>query len=114
MQKNGFICFFYVDNIKFAFKKDQRNKIENTAISLSKALTIERKRELKWFLGLYIIRDCSKRALWLLPKAYIRKICNDFAPSTSTCQRPAMPMEILELLASSDNEDITDASETLY
>ena len=114
MQKNGIICFFYVDNIVFAFKKDQHNEVERTVALLSKALTIERKRELKWFLGLHVIRDRSKRALWLSQKAYIMKICNDFASSTSTSQLPATPMEILELFAVPDNEDITDASQTLY
>ena len=114
VQKNGIICFFYMDDIVFAFKKDQRDKVERTVAWLSKALTIERKEELKWFLGLHVIRDRSERALWLLQKAYIMKICNDFAPSTSTSRLPSTPMEILELLAVPDNEDITDASRTLY
>ncbi len=43
VQKNGIICFSYVDNIVFAFKKDQRDEIQRTVASLSKALTIERK-----------------------------------------------------------------------
>ena len=114
VQKDGIICFFYVDDIVFAFLKDQRDEVEKTVASLSKALTIERKGELKWFLGLHVIRDRSKRALWLSQKAYILKICNDLAPSTSTSRLPATPMEILELLAAPDNEDITDASRTLY
>ena len=114
VQKNGIICFFYVDDIVFAFKKDQRDEVERTVASLSKALTIERKEELKWFLGLHVIRDRSKGALWLSQKAYIMKICNDLAPSTSTSRLPSTPMEILELLAVPDNEDITDVSRTLY
>ena len=114
VQKNGIICFFYVDDIVFAFKKDQRDEVERTVASLSKALTIERKGELKWFLGLHMIRDRSERALWLSQKAYIMKICNDLAPITSTSRLPSTPMEILELLAVPDNEDITDASQTLY
>ncbi len=63
MQKNGIIYFFYLDNIVFAFKKEQRNEVERSVASLSKALTIERKRELKWFLRLHVIRDRSERAL---------------------------------------------------
>ena len=47
VQKNNIICFFYVNNIVFAFKKNQRKEVEKTIDSLSKALTIERKRELK-------------------------------------------------------------------
>ncbi len=114
VQKNGIICFFHVDDIVFAFKKDHRNEIERTVALLSKALTIERKGELKWFLGLHVIYDRSKRGLWLSQKAYIMKIYNDLAPNTSTSRVHSMPMEILELLAVPENEDITDASQTLY
>ncbi len=108
------ICFFYVNDIVFAFKKNPYDKIERTVVLLSKTLTIGRKGELKWFLGLHMIRDRSKRALWLLQKAYIIKIYNDLAPITSTSRLPSTPIEILELLAVPDNEDITDASRTLY
>ncbi len=114
MQQNGIIFFFYMDNIVFAFKKDQRDEVERIIASLSKALTIERKRELKWFLGLHVIRDRSKKALWLSQKAYIMKICNDFATNTSTRRLPSMSIEMFELLAVPDNKDITDASRTLY
>ncbi len=114
VQKTAIFYFFYMDNIVFAFKKDQCDEVERTVASLSKSLTIERKEELKWFLGLHMIHDCSKRALLLSQKAYILKICNDLAPSTSPSRLPSTPMEILELLAVLDNEDITDAWRTLY
>ncbi len=45
VQKNGIICFFYVDDIVFAFKKDYGDEIERTVASLSKALTIKKKGE---------------------------------------------------------------------
>ncbi len=47
VQKNGIICFFYLDNIVFAFKNDQRDKIKRTVASLPKTLRIDGKRELK-------------------------------------------------------------------
>ena len=47
VQKDGIICFFYKNNIVFAFKKDQRDEVEKTIAPLSKVLTIERKGELK-------------------------------------------------------------------
>ncbi len=34
VQKNGFICFFFVDDIVFAFKKDQCDKIKRPVASL--------------------------------------------------------------------------------
>ena len=84
LQKNGIICFFYLDNIVFAFQKNQRNEVERTVSSLSKALTIKRKRELKWFSRLQLICDHSEGALRLLQKAYIMKIYHDLVPRTST------------------------------
>ena len=114
MQKNGIIGFFYMDNIVFAFKKKQYDKVERLVSSLLKVLTIERKRELKWFLGLYIIHGRLKRALWLLQKAYIMKICNNLALSTNKSQLPVMPIKILELLAVPKSEEITNTFWTLY
>ncbi len=103
-----------MDDIVFAFKKNQRDEVETTVASLSKALTIERKGELKWFLGLHVICNRSERALWLSQKVYVIKICNDSPPCTSTSRLLFTQIEILELLAVPDNEDITDASRTLY
>ena len=114
IKKNGIIGFFYIDNIVFAFKKDQCDKFANIIVSLSKTFTIEKKRELKWFLGLYVICDYLKRALWLSQKAYIMNICNDLASNTSTNPLAATPIEILELLAAPDNENIMNESQTMY
>lgn len=47
MQKNGIICFFYVNNIVFAFKKEKTNEIKKIMISLLQILTIKKKKELK-------------------------------------------------------------------
>ena len=47
IQKNGIICFFYVDDIVFAFQKDQRKEVEKIMDALLKALTIKKKRELR-------------------------------------------------------------------
>ncbi len=61
-----------------------------------------------------MIRDRSEKALWILQKAYIIKMANDHAPNISTRRLSSIPMEILELWAVPDNEDITDTSRTLY
>ncbi len=97
IQKNVIICFFYISNIVLAFKRDQPDEVERTVASLSKSLKIVRKRELKRFLGLYLIRDRSKKALWLSKKTYIMKICNDLALSTITSRLPSTPMKIVEI-----------------
>ena len=90
VQKDGIIGFFYVDDVVFAFKKDRANKVKKIVESLSQALMIKVVGELKWFLELYVIRNSTKRTIWLL------KICNEFVP-TDPLRLPATPMEILEL-----------------
>ena len=55
VQRNGVICFFYVDDIVFAYRKDQSEEVKRTIASLLESLTLEDKGELKWFLGLNVI-----------------------------------------------------------
>lgn len=101
VQRDGIICFFYVDDIVFAFKKEQSDKVKKIVASLSQTLTIEVIGELKWFLGLDIIRNRSKRTVWLSQKAYILKIYNEL---------PTTPMEVTELVPAHEDEEITDSS----
>ena len=70
--------------------------------------------ELKWFLGLHGVRNRSKRTIWLSQKAYISKICSEFAPTSDTSRNPKTPMDIAELLPLSEDEEVSDASRTLY
>ena len=49
VQKNGIICFFYVDDIVFAYRKEQSEEVKRTIASISEAPTLEDKGELKWF-----------------------------------------------------------------
>ena len=63
VQKDGIIGFFYVDNIVFAFKKDRDNEVKKIVESLLRALTIKVVGELKWFLRLYVICNCTKRTI---------------------------------------------------
>lgn len=114
VQKNRVICFFYVDDIVFAFKKDQTSEVKQVVGQLSETLTLEEKGELKWFFGLHIIRDRLKRTLWLSQEAYISKICNELAP-TPEGKLPATPIDIIELLPITENdEQPTDITRILY
>ena len=117
VQKNGIICFFYVNDIVFAYQKEQRNEVKRTIAQLSESFTLEDKGELKWFLGLNVIRNRATQTMWLSQKAYISKICADLAPVPSEGRLPATPMEPAELLplsADSNEEQPTEASRTLY
>jgi len=57
--KGGIICFFFVDDIVFAFRKKDRDEVNHILSSLKKTFTMKDLGELKWFLGMHIIRDRS-------------------------------------------------------
>ena len=78
MLKGGIVVFFYVDNIIFCYKKTDKKKAQEVIKELSKEYQISIFGELKWFLGIYILRNCSQRLLWLSQEAYIEKIANQY------------------------------------
>ena len=63
VQKYSIIGFFYIDNIVFAYKKDQTKKIKRIRESLQQRLTIKKIGKLKWFLGLHVVWNCSKQTI---------------------------------------------------
>ena len=80
---------------------------------LQRTTTIKKVGKLKWFLGFHVICNRTKQTIWLSQKAYITKICNEFA-TKPTGRLPTTPMDIAELLPLSDKEEVPDASRTLY
>lgn len=100
MQKNIIICFFFVHNIIFAFKKKKRNKSKQIVNLPSKTLIIKVIGELKWFFGLYIICYWPNLILWLLEKEYIQKIYNKLAPTDKCSTRfPFILIKTIKLLS---------------
>jgi hypothetical protein len=66
MIKDGIICFYFVDDIVFAFKQHKREEVKTKIKSLKKAFIIKEIGDLKWFLGIYIICNQDQKSLWLL------------------------------------------------
>ena len=71
MMKDGIICFYFVDDIVFAFRQRDREKVQETVEGLKKTFTIKEIGELKWFLGMHIVRDRRKRSLWISQLSYV-------------------------------------------
>ena len=57
MIKNSIICFYFVDDIVFAFRQRDRLKVQSSVDKLKESFTIKKIRDLKWFLSMHIIRD---------------------------------------------------------
>ena len=55
MIKNSIICFYFVDNIMFAFRQHNKEEVKTKIRSLKKIFTIKEIGDLKWFLGMHII-----------------------------------------------------------
>jgi hypothetical protein len=59
------VVFYYVNNIVFAYKKQNKPLVNKAIKGLKKQFKITDYSELKWFLGIHILRDRQRRCLWL-------------------------------------------------
>jgi len=74
-----------------------QKKAQEAIKELSKEYQISTLGELKWFLGIHVLRDRSQRLLWLSQEAYIEKIANQYEIDL-TGRLPETPMAESELL----------------
>ena len=63
--------------------------------------------ELKWFLGIHVLRNRSQKKLWLSQEAYIEKIANQYKVDL-TARPPDTPMGETELLPSTQPLQMVD------
>jgi len=78
MINGGIIAFFYVDDIVICFRKKDEAKARSAITGLQAKYELSGLGDLKWFLGIHILRDRAKKLLWLSQEAYIDKIANQF------------------------------------
>jgi hypothetical protein len=57
MLNGNIIIFFYVDDIVFCYYKKDKARTKGVIQELQKEYQINIFGELKWFLGIYILRD---------------------------------------------------------
>jgi hypothetical protein len=81
-------------------------------MSLKKTFIMTELGELKWFLGIHIIRDRSKRSLLVSQLSYIEKVANQFTLDLQRC--PETPMVEEELLPLPPGKEVDEADRALY
>jgi hypothetical protein len=101
MIKGGVIVFFYVDDIVFCYRKRDQEVADAARKALEAKYQLSFLGELKWFLGVHVLRDRQSRRLWLSQQAYIDKLTARFNTDI-TGRRPETPMAETELFPSSD------------
>ena len=97
MKRGGIICFFYVDDIMFAYRKKDTGAVTEAVTEMRKHFKLKIIGELKWFLGIHIFRDRPRRSLWLSQQSYIEKLANEFILGTKSDKGPLTPMAKEEL-----------------
>ena len=102
MLKEGVIVFFYVDDIVFCYRKRDTSIVETVKKALAEKIELNFLGELKWFLGVHVLRNRQSKRLWLSQKAYIDKLATKFNIDV-TEKFPTTPMTEAELLPSTTN-----------
>lgn len=103
MLNAGIVIFFYVDDIVFSYRKKDEERTKGVIQELQKEYQMNILGELKWFLGIHVLRDRRQRKLWLSQEAYIEKIANQY--EIDLTRRPDTPMTETELLLSQEKAD---------
>ena len=75
---NWLVLFFFVDDIVAMFRPAYASKWDQFRADLCARYNFKDLQDLKWFLGIRVIRDRQNRKLWLCQDAYIAKIASRF------------------------------------
>ena len=84
-----------MDDIVAFYHKDCLGKFQEFVTALKARIEIKELGELKWFLGIRITRDRSKRKLWLCQDSYIEKIAQRFNLIPAKVYDTPLPVEDL-------------------
>src|SRR5579871_2458577 len=96
MLNRSIVVFFYVDDMVFCYRKREEERTKQLIQELRMKYEMEILGELKWFLGIHVLRDRRQRQLWLSQEAFIEKIANQYEVDL-TGRLPDTPMSESEL-----------------
>ena len=95
---NGWLTlFFYVDDIVILCAPQNLHKLRQFEEALLSRFEMRSLGELKWFLGIRIVRDRANRRIWLCQDSYIEKVASRFHIAESKTA-PKTPLPSTELL----------------
>src|ERR1700712_248158 len=89
------VVFFYVDDICVLCHPRNRDAYYEFRATLSRKYEMRDMGEMKWFLGIRVVRDRTQRKLWLCQDAYITKICDRF-DINSTAKTPMITEPLIK------------------
>ncbi|KAM4063305.1 polyprotein [Hirsutella rhossiliensis] len=97
MHTNTIVVFFYVDDFVALFRNGQAADFQAFHDSLIEAYNVKVLGDLRWFIGIEVIRDRPNKKLWLSQKSYIQKIASRFDCTTNSKPiKQPLGLELLE------------------
>lgn len=85
------LVFFYVDDIVVLCLSQHTKELQQFEMSLMSTYELRALGELRWFLGIRVVRDRPNRTLWLSQESYIDQLATRFHIDT-TKKCPSAPM----------------------
>lgn len=95
------VVFFYVDDVCILSRKEDKEEAEEFRKKLLSTYEFQEIGELKYFLGIRVLRDREKRKIWLCQDAYVQKLVDTFKLQHGP-KLPKTPMAVEPLLAYRD------------
>ena len=92
---NKLVVFFYVDNIVVLYHSLDEQAYKNFRTSLISQFKLREIGELRWFLGIRILRDRIHHRIWLCQDSYITKIARTFNLEHRKAKVPLSPERVL-------------------
>jgi hypothetical protein len=96
---DGIFLLFYVDDILMVSRKDRASQALRIRNALLARYELKELGELKWYLGIRIIRDRTQGKLWMCQDSYIEKIAHRY--HLEFRKHPSTPMTIEPMLPNS-------------
>ena len=93
----GVVVIYYVDDIVYLYRKQDKPLVDQYINELKDQFEVTDHGEMKWFLGIHVVRNRQLRKIWLSHKAYIEKLASQFQIDT-TARFPTSPMTGPELV----------------
>lgn len=67
------LIFFYVDDIAIAYRASSESMVKEIIRNLKARFSVTGGSDLKWFLGIEVIRDRERHLIWLSQSSYVQK-----------------------------------------
>jgi hypothetical protein len=86
------IVFFFVDDIVVAVASKNKDIYRQFDRQLRAAYDVRFLGELKWFLGIRVIRDRNQKKIWLMQDSFIDKVAAKYNIAQTSRAYPAVPL----------------------